>query len=139
MTTNSQRIFVRSAMSVVISTMTLLAVYRVALLLLGAMIYGIKPISIFDVADLLGGPVYLLSAILAFRWPWIAELVSILTLAVIFARFHPWEMSPFQRGLTTDYEFIVLANVVFFANVFLRRDEAKRKQQAAIPALPSLL
>jgi hypothetical protein len=70
-------------------------------------------------------PAYLISTVTAWKWPWIAESVALLTLAMIFARFHPWEISPFQRGLWIDYAFIVAANVAFFARMSLRRAEMK--------------
>jgi hypothetical protein len=126
MVTNLERTVVRSAGYVFISVMIIVALYRVGLLVLGAMIWGIRLSSGFDVMDLLEGPLYLISAVVALRRSWIAELMAVTTLTVIFARFHPWAVSPFQRGLFTDYLFIASANVVFFANIWMRRTTSKR-------------
>jgi hypothetical protein len=43
-------------------------------------------------------PAYFVSALNAWKWPWIAELVAAIALAVIFMRFKPWTVSPFQQG-----------------------------------------
>jgi hypothetical protein len=126
MVTNLERSVARSAGYVFITVMVLVAVYRIGLLVLGAMIWGIRPSSAFGLIDLLEGPLYLVAAVAALRRPWVAELVAVTTLTVIFARFHPWEVSPFRRGFITDYVFIVSANVVFLTSIWLRRTDLKR-------------
>ena len=108
-----------------ITVMILVGFYKIAWLLLGAITSGVMARPVFDVVFLLEGPAYLISAITAWKWPWIAESVSLLTLAVIFARFHPWMISPFQRGLSVDYVFIAAASVAFFARLAMSRIEKK--------------
>jgi hypothetical protein len=105
--------------------MILVAIYKIVWLLLGAITSGVWPRSVFDVANLLEGPAYLISAATAWKWPWVAESVSLLTLVVIFARFNPWTINPFQRGLSVDYAFIAAANVVFFTRMAMRRIEKR--------------
>lgn len=105
--------------------MLLIAIYKILWLLLGTLAWGAGPLSGFYVASLMEGPAYLASAATAWKWPWIAESVAGLTLAVIFARFNPWTISPFQRWLSFEYAFIIAANVAFFARMSLRRSELK--------------
>jgi len=102
----------------------LAAIYKTAWLLLAAVVVGVSMRSVFDVADFLTVPAYLVSAAVAWKWPWIAETVASLSLAVILMRFHPWIVSPFQRGLAVDFVFILAANVLFFTAVLPRRFES---------------
>jgi len=121
----TQRALARSVIIFASAVMLLVAIYKAAWLLLGAITSGVWPGSVFDAANLLEGPAYLVSAATAWTWPWIAEIVGLLSLAVILMRFNPWIASPFQRGLALDYAFIVAANAVFFTTVLLRRFETK--------------
>jgi hypothetical protein len=105
---------------VFIAVMIMAAIYKLAWLLLGAMTSGIKPRSLFDVANLLEGPAYLTAALAAWRRPWIAEAVAVLTLIVILSSFGPLTTGPVQRGFFVDYVFIVSANAVFFASMMMR-------------------
>jgi hypothetical protein len=101
--------------------MLLVGIYKIALLLLGTLAWGVEPLSEFYVAGILEGPMFLASVATAWRWPWVVELVALLTLVVIFARFNPWTISPFQKGRSLEYAFILAANVAFFARMSLRR------------------
>lgn len=105
--------------------MLLVGIYKLFLLLLGTLAWGAGPLSVFYVAFLMEAPAYLVSAATAWKWPWVAELVAILNLIVIFARFNPWTISPFRRGLTLEYAFIIAANVAFFARMSLRSAKMK--------------
>ena len=125
MVSNTKQNIVRTAIIVAITVMMLVAIYKIAWLLLGAITVGVRPRSGFDVASLIEGPAYLISATTAGNWPWIAEFVSVLILVVILARFNPLTISPFQRGLSIDYVFIVAANVVFFSRMTMRRLEKR--------------
>lgn len=107
------------------AVMLLIAIYKAIVLLVGTLALGTGPVSGFYVAFLIEAPAYLVSAVTAWKWPWIAESVAALTLAVIFARFNPWTISPFQKGLSLEYAFILAANVAFFARMSLRRSEMK--------------
>jgi len=109
---------------VFIAVMVLAAIYKIAWLLLGAITSGIRPRSVFDVANLLEGPVYLIAAFAAWRRPWVAEAVSVLTLIVILSSFGPSTTGPVQRGFFVDYVFIVSANAVFFASMTMRNRES---------------
>jgi hypothetical protein len=100
-------------------------IYKGIWFLLGMSVLGVGPLSAFHVAGLIQAPAYLASAATAWRWPWVAETVAALTLVVILTRFHPWVISPFQRGLSVDYVFVIAANVAFFARMSLRRNEIK--------------
>lgn len=91
----------------------------------GGLSSGVSPSSVFDVVFLLEGPAYLISAATVWKWPWIAESVSLLTLAAIFAKFHPWTISQFPIGLSVDYVFIAAANLAFFARLTMSRVEAR--------------
>jgi hypothetical protein len=122
---NTQRVFMRPAIIVATAVMLLVAIYRAIWLFLGILSSGVGPISSSDMAWILQVPAYFVSALTAWKWPWIAELVAVIVLAVIFMRFKPWTVSPFQRGLSCDYAFIVAANVVFFVKVLSRRLENK--------------
>jgi hypothetical protein len=99
----------------------LIAVYKILWLSLGILAVGFGKFSWFNVANLVEGPLYLASAATAWKWPWVAESVAVFTLVVIFARFNPWTVSPFQRGLSLDYAFIIAANVAVIAKMSLRR------------------
>jgi hypothetical protein len=125
MVNNIKRTVVWSGIILASIVMLLIAIYQIVCLLLGILTSGVGPLSGFYVAYLLEGPAYLASAATAWKWPWIAESVAVLTLVVIFARFNPWTVSPFQRGLSLDYAFIIAANVAFFARMSLRRDKMK--------------
>ncbi len=105
---------------VFIAVMLLAAIYKIAWLLLGAITSGIKPRSFFDVANLLEGPAYLISAVAVWRRPWIAEVVSVLTVIVILASLGPLTTGPIQKGFFVDYVFIVSANAAFFASMMVR-------------------
>jgi len=103
--------------------MVLAAIYKIVWLLLGAITSGVNPRSVFDVANLLEGPTYLIAALAAWRRPLIAEAVAVLTLIVILSSFGPLTTGPVQRGFFVDYVFIVSANAVFFASVTMRNRE----------------
>ena len=118
-----QRAMARSVIIFASVGMILAAIYKAAWLLLAVVVVGASMGSIFDVADLLSVPAYLVSAVVAWKYPWIAETVALLFLAVILMRFHPWIISPFRRGLAVDYVFIIAANVFFFTAVLSRRSE----------------
>jgi hypothetical protein len=107
-------------MRLFIALMILAALYKIAWLLLGAITLGIKPRSVFDVANLLEGPAYLIAALAAWRRPWIAEAVAVLVLVVIVSSFGPLTTGAVQRGFFVDYVFIVSANAVFFASMMMR-------------------
>lgn len=113
----------RLVLGMFIAVMVLAAVYKIAWLLLGAITSGVKPRSVFDVANLLEGPAYLIAALAAWRRPWIAEAVAVLTLIVILSSFGPLTTGPVQRGFFVDYVFIVSANAVFFASMTMRNRE----------------
>jgi hypothetical protein len=113
----------RLVVGVFIAVMIMAAIYKLAWLLLGAMTSGIKPRSLFDVANLLEGPAYLIAVLAAWRRPWIAEAVAVLTLIVILSSFSPLTTGPVQRGFFVDYVFIVSANVVFFSSMTVRNRE----------------
>ena len=106
-----------------IALMLLAAIYKIAWLLLGAITSGIKLRSFFDVAFLLEGPAYLISAVAVWRRPWIAEVVSVLTVIVILASFGPLTTGSIQKGFFVDYVFIVSANAAFFARMMMRNRE----------------
>jgi hypothetical protein len=108
------------------AVMLLVAIYKIVSLLLGTLAWGAGPLSGFDVAGLLEAPAFLASAVTAWKWPWIAESVAVLTLAVIFARFNPFTINPFQKALSLEYIFIIAANVAFVARLALCRVEMKR-------------
>jgi hypothetical protein len=108
---------------VLIAVMLLASIYKIAWLLLGAITSGIKPRSLFDVSNLLEGPAYLISAVAVWRRPWIAEVVSVLTVIVILASFGPLTTGPIQNGFLVDYVFIVSANAAFFARMIMRNRE----------------
>jgi hypothetical protein len=105
--------------------MLLVAVYKAFWLLMGSMALDSGPIPGIYIANLMEVPAYLASAATAWKWPWIAETVAVLTLVVIFARFNPWTISPFQRWLSFEYAFIIAANVAFFARMSLCRAKMK--------------
>ena len=113
----------RLVVGVFIAVMILAAIYKIAWLLLGAITSGVKPRSVFDVANLLEGPAYLIAALAAWKRPWIAEAVAALTLILILASFGPSTTSTVQRGFFVDYVFIVSANAVFFASMTMRNRE----------------
>ena len=104
--------------------MLLAAIYKIAWLLLGAITSGIKPQSFFDVENLLEGPAYLTSAVAVWRrHPWIAEVISVLTVIVILASSGPLTTGPIQKAFFVDYVFIVSANAAFFASMMVRNRE----------------
>jgi len=113
----------RLVVRVFIAVMVLAAIYKIAWLLLGAITSGVRPRSVFDVANLLEGPAYLIAALAAWRRPWIGEAVAVLTLIVILSSFGPFTTGPVQRGFFVDYVFIVSANAVFFASLKMRNRE----------------
>lgn len=125
MVIQAKRTIMKSVLGLALVAMILAAIYKSAWLLLGVVTSGATPRSIFDVANLMEGPAYLISAATSWKWPWLAESASILTLFIIFARFHPWATSPFQRGLSVDYVFIAAANVIFFIKLALSRVERR--------------
>jgi len=105
---------------VFITVMILAAIYKITWLLLGAITSGVKPRSVFDVANLVEGPAYLAAALAAWKRPWIAETVAVLSLIVILLSFGPLTTGPVQRAFFVDYVFIVSANVVFFTSMVTR-------------------
>lgn len=107
----------RLVVGVFIAVMILAAIYKIAWLLLGAITSGSKPRSLFDVANLLEGPAYLIAALAAWRRSWIAEAVAALVLIVILSSFGPLTTGAVQRGFFVDYVFIISANAVFFASM----------------------
>ena len=121
-----KRIAAWTGLILAIILMLLIAFYKAFVLLLGTLGWGVGPLSVFYVAALMEPPAFPVSAVTAWKWPWIAESVAVITLAVILARFNPWTTSPFQRALSLDYIFIIAANVAFFARMSLRRAELKR-------------
>jgi hypothetical protein len=125
MAINFKRAVMWSGIILASAVMLLIAVYKAFLLSLGTLAWGVGPVSGFYVAFLMEPPAYLASAATAWKWPWVAESVAMLTLIVIFARFPPWAISPFQRGLSLDYAFIIAANVAFFARMSVRRLDLK--------------
>lgn len=108
---------------VCVAVMLLAAIYKNAWLLLGAITSGIKPRSFFDVANLLQGSAYLISAVAVWRLPWIAEVVSVLTVIAILASFGQLTTGSIQKGFFVDYVFIVSANAAFFASMTMRHRE----------------
>ena len=127
MVSDTKRSIMRSGVRVIIAVMILTAIYKIAWLLLGAITSGVRPRSGFDVANLFEGPAYLLSALTAWKWPWIGESVSILTLIVIFASYSRLTISPVQNAFFVDFAFIIAANAVFFAS----RAMSKQKKNNA--------
>jgi hypothetical protein len=121
---NIKRVVMWSGITLASVVMLLIAIYKVFWLLAGTLAWGAGPLSGFYVAGLMEAPAYLASAATAW-WPWVVESVAGLTLVVIFARFNPWTISPFQRGLSLEYVFVIAANVAFFAKISLRRAEMK--------------
>ena len=121
---SEQRIAARALLVAASAVMFLVAIYTGFVFLLEAVLSGVGPLSVFDVAYLMSAPAYLVSAATAWRWPWVAESVAVLTLVVIFSRFHPWTVSPFRRAFFLDYAFVVAANVAFFSWLWLRCVEA---------------
>jgi hypothetical protein len=125
MVSDTQRLVLRSGLVVASIAMLSAGMYKGIWFLLGMSVSGVGPLSAFHLAGLIQAPAYLASAATVWRWPWVAETVAALTLVVIFARFHPWIISPFQRGLSVDYVFLIAANVAFFARMSLRRTEMR--------------
>jgi hypothetical protein len=121
MVTDTKQSIARLGVNVIIAVMILAAIYKIAWLLLGAITSGVRPRSGFDVANLFEGPAYLLSALTAWKWPWIGEGVSILTLIVIFASFSQLTISPVQKAFFVDSVFIIAANAVFFASMAMSK------------------
>lgn len=113
----------RLVLGVFITVMILAAIYKIAWLLLGAITSGITPRSVFDVANLVEGPAYLIAALAAWRRPWITEAVAVLTLIVILSSFSQLTTGPVQKGFFVDYVFIVAANAVFFVSMTRRNRE----------------
>lgn len=77
------------------------------------------------ITGLVEAPAFLGSAVTAWKWPWIAESVAVLTFVVIVARFNPWTISPFQKALTLEYAFLIAANVAFISKMTLRHFDSK--------------
>jgi hypothetical protein len=121
MVINIKRVVMWSGLILASIAMLLVAVYKTFWLLMGSMALDNGPIPGVYIANLVEVPVYLTSAVTAWKWPWIAESVAGLTLVVIFARFNPWTISPFQRWLSFEYAFIIAANVAFITRMSLRR------------------
>jgi hypothetical protein len=105
--------------------MLLVALFKVFWLLMGTLALDNGPIPRIYVVNLMQAPAYFASAVTAWKWPWVAELVAGLTLIAIFTKIIPPPVFPYQRYLSYEYAFIIAANVAFFAKVFLRRAEMK--------------
>ena len=132
MVSNTQRIVMWSVLILSSAVMLLVAAYKTFWLLMGSMALDGGPLPGVYIANLMEVPAYLASAATAWKWPWIAESFAGLTLVVIFARFNPWTISPFQRWLSFEYAFIIAANVAFFARMSLRRSEMKTGGQSVL-------
>jgi hypothetical protein len=123
---NIQRNIARSVIILASIAMLTVAVYKSVWLLIGTLAWGIGPLDKFYVTSLVEVPAYFASAVTTWKWPWFAESVAVLTLAVILAWFNPWTIGPLlQRELSLEYVFIIYANVAFIAKLLLRRVEMK--------------
>jgi hypothetical protein len=121
----TQRVVAWSVILLASVVMLLLAVYKAFWVSMGSLALDRGPIPGIYIANLIEVPVYFASAVTAWKWPWVAESVALLTLAVVFARFNPWTISPFQRWLSFEYAFVIAANVAIVAKMWLRRAKTK--------------
>jgi hypothetical protein len=101
--------------------MLLVAIYKIFWLSMGTLALDSGPMPRIYVVNLVLAPAYLISAATAWKWPWGAASVAGLTLIVIFTRFVPWTVSPFQKELSFEYAFVFAASVALFAKMLLRR------------------
>ena len=125
MVINIERVVIWSVVILASVVMLLVAMFYAFWVLMGSMALGVGPIPGIYIAHLMEVPAYFVSAVTAWKWPWVAESAAGLTLIVILANFNPWTISPFQRWLSFEYAFIIAANVAFFTRMLLRRVEAR--------------
>jgi hypothetical protein len=104
--------------------MLVVALYEFFWLTMGSLALDTGPLPKIYIVNLVEAPAYL-SAAVAWKRPWVAELIAGLTVAAIFAKVIPWTSSPFQRELCFEWTFVVAANVAFFAGTWLHRTKMK--------------
>lgn len=121
----TRRITAQSMLVLSIITMLAVALFKLFWLLMGVLALDGGPMPKIYVINLVQAPAYLVSALTAWKWPWLAEFFAGLTLVAILTKIIPPPIFPYERYLFWEYAFIVAANVAFFAAVLLRRDRIR--------------
>lgn len=104
-----------------IIAMLSIALFKGFWLLMGTLALDGGPMPRIYVINLVQAPAYLASALTAWKWPWVAECVAVLTFIAIVTKLIPPPTFPYQRYLSWELAFIVAANVAFLSVMSLRR------------------
>jgi hypothetical protein len=108
-----------------IVTMFAVALFKMFWLLMGVLALDGGPMPKIYVINLVQAPAYLVSALTAWKWPWLAEFIAGLTLAAILTKIIPPPIFPYKGYLFEEYAFIAGANLAFFAAFLLRRSRIR--------------
>ncbi len=121
MVSNTRQVTAQAMSVLSIITMLAVALFKVFWLVMGVLALDGGAIPKIYLINLVQAPAYLVSALAAWKWPWLAEFVAGLSLVAILTKIIPPPIFPYERYLSWEYAFIVAANIAFFAAVSLRR------------------
>src|ERR1700754_3685947 len=113
MVSNIRRIALRSVLTLSIVVMLGVALLKIFWLTMGTLALDGKQIPKIYVINLVQAPAYLVSALTAWKWPYVAETVSVFTLIALLTKIISPPVFPYQNYLFSEYAFILAANVAF--------------------------
>lgn|GEM_PF-2853623 len=120
MVSDIRRVAAWSALTLSIIVMLGVALFKMFWLSMGTLALDGKSIPRIYVINLVQAPAYLVSALTAWKWPYVAKTVSMLTLIALLTKIISPPVFPYQDDLFFEYAFILAANVAFLAMLFLR-------------------
>ena len=123
MVSDPRRVVTRSVLVLSIIVMLSVALFKVFWLVMGTLALDNGPMPKIYLINLVQAPAYLVSALTAWKWPWLAECAAGLTLIAIFTKVIPPPIFPYERYLSWEYAFIVAANAALFAVLSLHREK----------------